>query len=88
VLIGAALLGILGVLVAIPTAAAIQIILRDWWKAQNEDETDFEGEEIASVDGDGDDDATASAGGGEPTSDDGGELVSDEDTIVSDGATT
>jgi predicted PurR-regulated permease PerM len=88
VLIGAALLGILGVLIAIPTAAAIQIILRDWWKAQNEDETDFEGEEIASVDGDGDDDATASAGGGEPTSDDGGELVSDEDTIVSDGATT
>ena len=30
-LIGGALLGILGVLLAIPTAAAIQIILRDWW---------------------------------------------------------
>jgi predicted PurR-regulated permease PerM len=31
VLAGAALLGILGALLAIPTAAAIQIILRDWW---------------------------------------------------------
>ncbi len=33
-LIGAALFGILGVLLAIPTAAAIQIILRDWWSAR------------------------------------------------------
>jgi predicted PurR-regulated permease PerM len=31
VLCGAALLGILGALLAIPTAAAIQIVLRDWW---------------------------------------------------------
>ncbi|HWF51424.1 MAG TPA: AI-2E family transporter [Solirubrobacteraceae bacterium] len=31
VLAGAELLGILGALLAIPTAAAIQIILRDWW---------------------------------------------------------
>jgi predicted PurR-regulated permease PerM len=31
VLTGAALLGILGALLAIPTAAAIQIVLRDWW---------------------------------------------------------
>ncbi|HUA03761.1 MAG TPA: AI-2E family transporter [Solirubrobacteraceae bacterium] len=31
VLAGAALLGILGALLAIPTAAAIQILLRDWW---------------------------------------------------------
>jgi len=31
VLAGATLLGILGALLAIPTAAAIQIILRDWW---------------------------------------------------------
>lgn len=31
VLTGAALLGILGALLAIPTAAAIQIGLRDWW---------------------------------------------------------
>jgi predicted PurR-regulated permease PerM len=30
-LVGAELLGILGVLLAIPSAAAIQIILRDWW---------------------------------------------------------
>jgi predicted PurR-regulated permease PerM len=31
VLIGAALLGVLGALLAIPTAAAVQILLRDWW---------------------------------------------------------
>jgi predicted PurR-regulated permease PerM len=31
VLIGASLLGVLGALLAIPVAAAIQIILRDWW---------------------------------------------------------
>jgi predicted PurR-regulated permease PerM len=28
---GSALLGVLGALLAIPIAAAIQIILRDWW---------------------------------------------------------
>ncbi len=31
VLCGAELLGILGALIAIPTAAAIQIVLSDWW---------------------------------------------------------
>ncbi len=31
VLVGASLLGILGALIAIPTAAAIQIVLSDWW---------------------------------------------------------
>ena len=31
VLAGAELLGILGALLAIPTAAAIQIVMRDWW---------------------------------------------------------
>jgi predicted PurR-regulated permease PerM len=31
VLVGASLLGILGALLAIPVAAAIQIVLRDWW---------------------------------------------------------
>ena len=31
VLVGASLLGILGALLAIPTAAAIQIVLGDWW---------------------------------------------------------
>ena len=35
-LMGGALLGILGVLLAIPCAAAIQIILRDWWSARAE----------------------------------------------------
>ena len=33
-LVGAELLGILGVLLAIPTAAGIQIILREWWSAR------------------------------------------------------
>jgi predicted PurR-regulated permease PerM len=32
VLIGSALLGVLGVLVAIPAAAAIQSVVRDWWR--------------------------------------------------------
>jgi predicted PurR-regulated permease PerM len=32
VLIGAALLGVLGVLIAIPAAAAIQSVVRDWWR--------------------------------------------------------
>jgi predicted PurR-regulated permease PerM len=32
VLAGASLLGVLGALLAIPTAAAIQIVVRDWWK--------------------------------------------------------
>jgi predicted PurR-regulated permease PerM len=32
VLIGAALLGVLGVLVAIPAAAAAQSVVRDWWR--------------------------------------------------------
>jgi predicted PurR-regulated permease PerM len=36
VLAGASLLGILGALLAIPTAAAIQIVLRDWWNNRTE----------------------------------------------------
>ncbi len=35
VLVGASLLGLLGALLAIPTAASIQIILRDWWSSRN-----------------------------------------------------
>jgi predicted PurR-regulated permease PerM len=34
VLAGAELLGILGALIAIPTAAAIQIVLSDWWSSR------------------------------------------------------
>jgi len=37
VLVGASLLGILGALLAIPTAAAIQIVLRDWWSHRKHD---------------------------------------------------
>ena len=37
VLAGASLLGILGALLAIPTAAAIQIVLRDWWAHRQRD---------------------------------------------------
>jgi predicted PurR-regulated permease PerM len=36
VLVGAALLGVLGVLVAIPAAAAIQSVVRDWWHFRQE----------------------------------------------------
>jgi predicted PurR-regulated permease PerM len=39
VLVGASLLGILGALLAIPTAAAIQIVLRDWWAHRTRDTT-------------------------------------------------
>jgi len=35
VLAGAALLGILGALIAIPTAAAVQIILTEWWSSRS-----------------------------------------------------
>jgi predicted PurR-regulated permease PerM len=35
VLVGAQLLGILGALLAIPIAAAIQILLRDWWSSHS-----------------------------------------------------
>ena len=36
VLAGASLLGILGALIAIPTAAAIQIILTEWWSSRSQ----------------------------------------------------
>jgi predicted PurR-regulated permease PerM len=39
VLAGATLLGILGALIAIPTAAAIQIVLSDWWAARQRTRT-------------------------------------------------
>jgi predicted PurR-regulated permease PerM len=34
ILIGSSLLGVLGALVAIPIAAAIQIGMRDWWETR------------------------------------------------------
>jgi len=37
VLVGATLLGILGALLAIPTAAAIQIVFTDWWSSRREE---------------------------------------------------
>jgi predicted PurR-regulated permease PerM len=37
VLIGSALLGVLGVLVAIPAAAAVQSVVRDWWSYRQTD---------------------------------------------------
>jgi predicted PurR-regulated permease PerM len=48
VLAGAELLGILGALLAIPTAAAIQIILRDWW-ANRASQPDGDGNPDANV---------------------------------------
>ncbi len=35
ILIGAALLGVLGALVAIPTAAAVQAVVRDYWRSRH-----------------------------------------------------
>jgi predicted PurR-regulated permease PerM len=43
VLMGAALLGVLGALLAIPIAAGIQIILRDWWSTRSGVEGDVTG---------------------------------------------
>ncbi len=37
ILIGSALLGVLGALIAIPVAAAVQIIVRDWWQYRQQD---------------------------------------------------
>ena len=34
-LVGAALLGILGALLAIPAAATIQIVVQEWWRARH-----------------------------------------------------
>jgi predicted PurR-regulated permease PerM len=31
ILVGAQLLGVLGVLLAIPLAGAVQIVVKDWW---------------------------------------------------------
>lgn len=39
ILIGAALLGVLGALIAIPVAAAVQIVIRDWWAYRQADRT-------------------------------------------------
>jgi predicted PurR-regulated permease PerM len=36
ILIGGSLLGVLGALVAIPVAATVQILLRDWWAQRQE----------------------------------------------------
>jgi predicted PurR-regulated permease PerM len=36
VLFGATLLGVLGALVAIPIAASIQIVIKEWWNYRRE----------------------------------------------------
>jgi len=36
VLFGASLLGVLGALVAIPIAASLQIVVREWWEYRRE----------------------------------------------------
>jgi predicted PurR-regulated permease PerM len=40
VLFGAALLGVLGALIAIPVAASVQILIRDWWEYRSERQRD------------------------------------------------
>jgi predicted PurR-regulated permease PerM len=47
VLAGASLLGILGALIAIPTAAAIQIVLSDWWSSRHAERSDAAIDEAA-----------------------------------------
>jgi predicted PurR-regulated permease PerM len=47
VLIGASLLGVLGALVAIPIAGAIQIVARDWWQLRKARGETLTGEAIA-----------------------------------------
>src|SRR5919198_637534 len=39
ILIGAALLGVLGALIAIPTAAAVQAVVRDYWRFRHPEQT-------------------------------------------------
>ena len=36
VLFGASLLGVLGALVAIPIAASVEILMREWWRYRQE----------------------------------------------------
>jgi predicted PurR-regulated permease PerM len=38
ILIGAALLGVLGALIAIPAAAAVQAVVRDYWRLRRGEE--------------------------------------------------
>jgi predicted PurR-regulated permease PerM len=38
ILIGAALLGVLGALIAIPAAAAVQAVVRDFWRFRHGEE--------------------------------------------------
>jgi len=45
VLAGASLLGILGALIAIPTTAAIQIMITDWWSSRASEQTEPASEE-------------------------------------------
>jgi predicted PurR-regulated permease PerM len=47
VLVGAELLGILGALIAIPLAAAIQIVISDWWSSRDAEPTAPAPEELA-----------------------------------------
>jgi len=50
-LVGAALLGILGVLLAIPSAAAIQIMLREWWSAKGLEAPRLASDDLGADDG-------------------------------------
>ena len=55
ILIGAALLGVLGALIAIPTAAAVQAVVRDYWRYKHP-------EQASAGSGDGPAEAPAEAG--------------------------
>ena len=47
ILIGAALLGVLGALIAIPAAAAVQAVVRDYWRFWREQEPSARPDEAA-----------------------------------------
>lgn len=53
ILIGAALLGIVGALLAIPIAGAIQIVVKDWWRTRRGPAPAFAGAPAVALPGDG-----------------------------------
>jgi predicted PurR-regulated permease PerM len=63
ILIGAALLGILGALVAIPVSAAIQAVVRDYWAYSDRDLTRVAKQAAAAVDPDEDEREVPGAAG-------------------------
>ena len=64
ILVGASLLGIVGALLAIPIAGAIQIVVKDWWRMRKAGEPTMLTTPTVALPGDGDAPAPASRTGG------------------------